>query len=429
MSKEILIQPGQELAVNTREYITALEADIAQRTSVEPLMVPGWNLWVEKYPMLISGLSGVAAHFGERITREDMDARISETLKANTQSIEENWVGPVGYTAGFGAIYRAPEDSTREEKDAATFDVGVRMASYALELKGWKPEEVDVVDFANSAADDGMSTILRTKLVKDLGMRDDIEVTGTFMACDGSGNALYQRLRDEKSVGKKVLLLSVDSVGSEIPSDPSLSDTNSQQIFSNGAAAIAYLPGIDLKLVTQGKTEIHEDKNHALSAIARYERAIESDSTIDPQDATGLTRIIGNERMIQLPHPETGGFSMRGRETAKFFWEHAERNIAEVCDQYESLFLGRQLDFAIVHQPSYPVFKGLQHRFEKRRRIKGQGLELPFEWVVPDGNSSGATSLIAFNRSMSEFKSGNHVLYASFGAGGSFTTFIVEVGG
>lgn len=425
---ETLRSPGQEPEINSREHITVLEARLLQRTTRESLSIPGWSLWTEKYPKAVSGLSGVVAHFGERIERADMDRRIEETLSQHPESIDENWVGPVGYGAGFGAIYRSPESSIREEKDAATFEVALKLATHTLELKGWSPNDVDIVDFANSAADQGMSATLKQKLIDDLGMRNDLEVTGSFMACDGAGNALFSRLSDETSKGKNVLLLTVDSVGSEMPMDPKYSDTNSQQIFSNGAASLAYIPGKDLRLLTPGKTEVHQDVNNALGAVARYSEAIDSDSTFDPNEPTGLVRRIGNERMIILPHPANDGFLMRGKETARFFWEYSEGNIAQVVEQYEQAFPDRALDHAVVHQPSYPVFKGLAHRFEKRIRLGKQKLELPFKWVVPDGNSSGATSLIAFNRVMTDFKPQDHVMYASFGAGGSFTSFIVEVG-
>ena len=429
MTAETLNRPGREPRENTPENIQAIEMKLMARTRHESLSVPGWGLWTETFPQTKSTLSGVVAHFGQRVTRESMDQIIAKTISENPQSKEESWSGPLGYSAGFGAIYRAPEEATREEKDAATFEVAVKMAREAIELKGWNPEDVDIVDFANSAAADGMSITLKEKLVNELGMKKDLDVTGTFMACDGAGNALYRRLRDEKSVGKKVLLLTVDSVGSEMPLDPTRADTNSMQIFSNGAAAFTYVPGEDLRLVTEGKTEVHEDEGGALAAITRYAEAIKSDSTIDPEEPTGLIRKIDKERMIRLPHPDFGAFLMRGVATAKFFWEHAESNIAEVCAQYEKAFPGRQLDYATIHHPSFMVFKHLQHIFEKRINDGKQKLELPFKWLVPDGNSSGATSLIAFNRSMEQFKQGDHVMYASFGAGGSFTTFVVEVGG
>ncbi len=405
-----------------KSRVQNLEMQIMGRTTVEELSVPGWNIWEEKYKSDKSNLSGVVAHFGRRLTRDELNTMIQGFIDANPQkSVEEKWVGPLDYSAGFGAIYKAPEEATREEKDSATFEVALKLAKDALEQRGWKPDEVDIVDFANSAAINGMSKILNDKLITDLGMREDIGITGTFMACDGAGNALYRRLSDEESVGKKVLLLTVDSVGSELPLNPEYIDTNSMQLFSNGAAALTYVPGIDLKLLV-GNTEVHEDSNGALAAVARYNDAIKEDDSLDPDEPTGLVRRIGNERMIQMPYPSNGGFLMNGSATAKFFLRHSLANVKSTVADYKERFMDRIPNRTTSHEPSAKVLDGVEHALAKA------GINLNMRRRVPDGNSSGATSLISFNRQMSEFEPGEHVFYISYGAGGSFTSFIVEIG-
>lgn len=417
MLAETVGPPVGEPVINTADLINSLEVGLVNHTTRENLSRLS-SFWVEDYFPSATGLVGVAAHFGERVTRESMDESIRQIFPGTE---------PIGYSAGFGAIYRAPEDYSREEIDYDAFEVASRLTRRVLNQKGWGAEDVDVVDFANSAAALGMSDILKEKLIKEMGMRGDIEVTGTFLACDGAGNAFYRRLNDEASKGKKVLLLTVDSVGSEIPLNPEQVDGLTMQIFSNGAAALAYEPGVDFKLLT-GLTEVHQDAVGALAVVPRYADDIKTDDTLDPEEPTGLIRRIGQERMIICPTPEKGQFDMNGRATAKFFLSNEEGVINAVSDQYEGIFPGRVPEHAVIHQPSYVVFQGLQHRIEKRKRLTGKGIDLPFKWIVPDGNSSGATSLIAFIRSMSEFNPGDHVFYSSFGAGGSFTTFVIEVG-
>lgn len=419
---EELTHHETEAGIDAKSKIQNLEMQIMGRTTVEALFVPGWNIWQEKYKSDKSNLSGVVAHFGRRVTRVQMDGIVQKFIDANPQrSVEEKWVGPLDYSAGFGAIYKAPEDSTREEKDAAVFEVALKLVKDALELKGWKPGEVDIVDFANSAAVNGMSAILNERLISELGMREDIGMTGTFMACDGAGNALYRRLKDQESVGKKVLLLTVDSVGTELPLDPNHTDTNSMQLFSNGAAALTYIPGVDIRLLV-GNTEVHEDTNGALAAVARYNDAIKGDESLDPEEPTGLVRKIGNERMIQMPYPDNGGFLMNGSATAKFFLRNSLANVKSTIADYKEKFIDRMPNKTTSHEPSAKVLDGVEHALAKA------GINLNIRRSVPDGNSSGATSLISFNRQMQEFNPGDHVFYISYGAGGSFTSFVVEVG-
>jgi hypothetical protein len=245
-------KPSKKKRVDITERIFELEAAIAERATTETLST-GSKLEVEEYTSPFSSLSGVAAHFGFKKTRSWLDAKITR-LKNRFPKLSkaEEWAGPVGYSTGFGTIMRTPDNYTLEQRDSDTFEVALRLAKRAIEQKGWNAEDVDIVDFANSAADIGMSKILKKRLVEELGMKKDLEVTGTFMACDGAGRALFNRLTDQESVEKKkkVLLLSVDQVTSEMPLNPKQVDTYAMQLFSNGAAAIAYQVGVDFSLLT-----------------------------------------------------------------------------------------------------------------------------------------------------------------------------------
>jgi 3-oxoacyl-[acyl-carrier-protein] synthase III len=50
-------------------------------------------------------------------------------------------------------------------------------------------------------------------------------------------------------------------------------------------------------------------------------------------------------------------------------------------------------------------------------------------WVIDEGNVPVATIPIAFGRQFDTLKSGNRVMFLSFGAGGEYTCFIADIGG
>ena len=426
-------RPSRRPRIDIKERVLELETAIAEKTITETLPT-GSMLLLEEYVSPISPIAGVVAHFGEKKTRSWMDEKIRKILsRFPKRSIAEKWSAQIGHSAGFGTIMRTPDNYSQEQKDSDTFEVALRLARRVLKQKGWKANEVDIVDFANSAADEGMSETLKKRLIEEVQMREDIEVTGTFMACDGAGNALYERLRNPDSQGKKVLLLSVDEVTSEMPLDPKQVDTYAMQLFSNGAAGIAYQPGVDFTLLTtkgaNGEIELigtaaeYKDAEGALTARPRYTDAIDAIDAIGPEHKSIIYK-IGNEKIMRLPKPPEGKKGwMNGGATARFFVTHSLENITATHGKYKKQFPDGNPNFAVGHHPSYQVFTLLQDKLRVR------GIDLSLEWVVPDGNSSGATSLIAFLRSMSQYKPGDHVFYISYGAGGSFTSFVIEVGG
>jgi 3-oxoacyl-[acyl-carrier-protein] synthase III len=379
------------------------------------------KLWSEQY-VSPTGMAGAVGHFGERIHRRTMDKKIQQILDTHPeQSVAEGWYGPVGKEVGFSAIFRTPEGDTIETVNSEALEVAVKLARSVLEQRGWNPEEVEIVDFANSAGWIGMSDALKAKLVQELKMKPTVEVFGTSMACDSAGNALYRRLVDKDSQNKKVLLISVDPVTGDMPLDVDQADTLSMQFFSNGAAALAYQPGVDMELMT-GKTEEHEDVDGVLGAVPQYAAYIDAIDEKERVNPTGrkpsILYRIGRELVAKLPKPIKGKFFMNGFNTSRFFLKYAGANIRAVYDQYKQLFPEREVDHATMHHPNLAIFDRIRRHFPN----------LPFKWVVPEGNSSGATSLIAFVRSMSNFKPGDHVFYTSFGVGGSFTSFVIRIG-
>jgi 3-oxoacyl-[acyl-carrier-protein] synthase III len=374
------------------------------------------HIWQERYESP-SGITGSVAHFGERFPRWLINKIITDRF--NEKPVEDT---------GFSVLYRTPEGETDEQIDRDIIEAARKLAEETLKQKGWTIEEVQAIDFTSSMGRKGLAR----EVAKALGVTEEAirsgktEVTGKYMACDGSGRAIYDRLRNPKSDHKKVLVISVDPVTSLMPFDKEKVDTRTMQLFSNGAAALAYQSGVDMKLIT-GETEAIWDEK-GIRAIPRYYDQIKGleyeNGPLYRFDNDGII-----EEMIGYPYPPNGHGEMDGKATFRFFVVNAGNNILSVYKKYKELFPDRDPEYVVGHHPSKDVLDGLKHYFAKSLGDRNAVTVLDkFRWVVPDGNSSGSTSLIAFNRSMHEYKPGDHVFYLSYGAGGSFTSFMVEIG-
>ncbi len=378
------------------------------------------QIWMERYESP-NGMVGAAAHFGERFPRWRVDKIIREKVKQEPSE-----------TTGFDVLYRTPEGESLAEIDNYMADVAKRMVEDALRQKGWSIDEVDVLDFTSSMGDLGTARKIATAIgIKDEAIRSGkVKVTGKYIACDGSGKALYERLSDEQSRGKKVLLLSIDPVTSLMPFDPNKVDSASMQIFSNGAAVLAYQPGIDMRLLPGiGITEGRKDEE-GIRAIPRYYRHIKGLEG-------GPLFVFNNDGVIEevtsYPYPSNENGEMHPRKTLEFFVNNASEILEKVYKMYKERYSDREPDFVVGHHPSAQVLESLRRKMTNvlfggtRKNYIPTFLD-KMKWIVNDGNSSGSTSLIAFNRLMADYKPGEHGLYISFGAGGSFTVFGIEIG-
>jgi hypothetical protein len=376
------------------------------------------RIWQERY-MSANGMVGGVAHFGELFRRP----RLNKIIEGLGQKVSKK--------TGFSRLYRIPEGDSIEDIDRDTYEVARKLVQDALDRKGWKIEDVDVLDFTSSVGNLGMARRVAT----EVGIREEdirsgkVKVTGKYIACDGSGKAMYERLLDEESQGKKVLLLSIDPVTSLIPLNLDKVDPASIQLFSNGAAVLAYQPGVDMKLLPgMGITEARRDEK-GIRAVPRYFSKIK-DLEGGPLFVFNTDGVI--EEVTSYPYPENGNGEMDPLKTYDFF----AKNMAEILERfykmYKKQYPDSEPDFVIGHHPSAQVLEGLRRHMTNILFSGNKANWVPtfldkLKWSVTDGNSSGSTSLIAFNRMMADYKPGEHGFYISFGAGGSFTVFGIEM--
>lgn len=355
-------------------------------------------------------------------TRESLSRR--SLIWTEEYSSSNGMVASVGHwgwkeklqDSGFDELYRMPKFYKEEEIDRDVMEVASRLATNALKRRGWDPGEVDYLDVGISVAKGDMAKELAAKL----GM-ENAQTAFAYLACNSAGYLLHRRLQgfqEEASKGKKALLVAVDPI-TRMLRDPEKTDDESGGIFSNGAAVLAFTDE-ELKLITGVATESRDRRG--ITAIAPYADQIGDwvgdDDHVIFQDGNG-------NAMMQMSTPPDGKiFYMNPTATAVVFIPAATSPIASVHQQYKEFYPDREPDHAVGHYPGDAVVRGIENRLRKKH-----GIKLPFKRVIYDGNSSGATSLIAFARSMFEYKPGDHVLYVSYGAGGSANCIAVEIGG
>lgn len=369
----------------------------------------GSRIWTEEYRSP-NGMAGVVAHWGVRYSREDMNNQVN--MIADTYGFNSPITKAKKDNTGFDTLYRMPDGQTEEEIDTDVERVALILARKAMELRGWEPGEVGYLDFGSSVGKGDMASDLAAKL----GLVN-AQTANAYLACNSSGFLLDERLRDESSKGKKVLLLSVDAI-TRLLRNTDEADIDSIQMFSNAGGVLAYISGVDLIHLGSSAAEFRDEVG--ITAIAPY----------GSSDSKGKETVLfrrGSTAMVDMTAPPDGmTFKMDARETASVFVEAARESARGAVADYRR---GRKEDdqwinIIIGHMPSKLVFTKLKGELRKLH------LNLPeSEWgIVTDGNSSGATSLIAFNRSMGEYQPRQRGLYLSYGAGGTSNSFVFEVG-
>lgn len=345
-------------------------------------------------------MTAAVAHFGEVFTPEVLASRVRAA----------------GFTplpdTGFDRLYRFPESDTAEQIDEKTMDVAVRLATTVMEARGWEPEEVDYLDYGSSVGKGDMAG----QISEELGTSEAL-LTNAYLACNSAGALLHKRLADPDSRGKKTVLLAVDGVTELLRKfDPAMADIKSMQLFSNAGAAFAYISEEDISLLL-GATKIIRDSD-ALKVRTPYQPELaQSERIVDE-----IVYEKGHTQMIATPLPDQGIFQMDDVKTALFFKKHTIETVAKGYEEYKAAFPDGHIEFVVSHHPGITVWNHVA------KGLKRLGIDLPFEWLVNDGNSSGATSLIAAARKLPEMKDGQHGLYISFGAGGSFTHMFLKIG-
>lgn len=352
-----------------------------------------------------TGLIGAQAHFGRRLTKEEVD-----------EAIRGLGLEPARET-GFLELYRTPDDQPSEGAYLEEITTVGTLVNSVLYLNKLPPEEINALYFAGSPIrqPDGSCVkdtgFLIAKVCGLTHLNPQRDIRNFYLACNAGGRALRRLLNNPNLFGKNVLLVGMEDLTREVRGfDLKKADPLSLQFFSNGAFALLVIPGKNLTYLVGKSIEI-EDEKGALPGIEPWRELIK-------HRQGDLIQMNGNIEFIRLPQPEQGKqLWMDAFTTTKTMLKHIPDLVEEVLDQYTAQYPNKKIRGIIPHHASYGIFKGLQKR-----------VNIPMEWVVTEGNSSGTTTMIAFIRKMKDFAPGDHIMIASFGAGFSFDVFVVEIG-
>ena len=351
---------------------------------------------VHKGPL---GLAGVVAHWGETIEANDLRDRIN-TVYPDKKLPEDT---------GFDRIYHQRDGISRSDGIADELEVATLVGNKTLEVNGWDPKDIAGLFVGSGVpiADDPRYTNYAAAIADRLGLSPDTVLHSTYAACNSGAREVFNALEHPDMQGKPVIVMGMEGI-TELTGnfDPKKADHLSMQVFSNGAAGIGMVPGENISLLHHGHRVI-EDKRNALTAHMTYGQLLDADGEIW-QDKGPLS-------LMRYPLPEDGKLiEMDGSQTVLFFVRNGVVFLSDMLKDYLAKYPDQLPDYGAAHHPSLGVHTVLGQRLAK------EGIDIEFPWVVNDGNSSAATSMIAQLRLLERAQEGTKVLYAAYGAGGSF---------
>ena len=336
---------------------------------------------------------------------------------------------------GFNYRHHLPHLSPEEHVELE-IEVGARFLREAARACGWEPSEVEGVLIGVS----GPATADYTeRIAAKAGIQDSALKVSIHKACDGSVAALHLALNPnlpvnlagvrnlaEELQGKKVLVGGIEGLSRFI----SLSrDKYALQLFGNGAGVIGVIPGESMKFLI-GKTLEVFDEEGVLAVRMFYPHSrqrVSGQSMIEvTQAGENHIRVAGlmHEPDSEWPVAMDGPMGM-----VKLFVRSGVQVVTEAYQAYQALIekLGipdKSIAVAIVHHANLKINK------LKEKHLQREGIRLPMPWVISDfGNVSAASNMIAFLRSLSNLKPGDHVLFDGFGAGTYYDVLALELGG
>lgn len=346
-----------------------------------------------------TGVAGIVAHWGERIPDPELKDKISEIFPGI--ELDKN--------TGFDLIYHQKDGTTRAAGIEDELEVARLVGLRTLKANGWKPEEVSSLYVGSGvpiADNDRYQNY--GKVIKDMiGLKPDTDTHTSYTACASGGHELVSALTNPKNHGKKTLIIGMEGI-TYLTEDfnPEYADHLSMRFFSNGAAGIGVIPGENMTLLHSAHSVVADEKR-TLTAKMTYGHLVDKDGP--------TWQDIDEMSFIKLPVPEGKlRLTMQGPRTGQFFASNGVELLSHLKKEHEEKFPEFEASYGVAHHPSLGVNEHLL------KRLAREGFELEIPWVVNDGNSSAATSLIAELRLLDRAKDGSVQLFTTYGAGGSF---------
>lgn len=399
---------------------------------VDKIMIgKGVPLGIERVSNSSIGIGGAYGAWGEIYDNASLSTLVENRLGEPLAEEDKMNLSELG----FNYRHLLP-DLSPEEHVELEVEVGARFLREAACASGWDPSEVEgvLVGISGPATDDYTERIAARAGIPDKALKVSIH-----KACDGSVAGLHLALNPDLPInlagiknlarelyGKKILVGGIEGLSRFI----SLSkDKYALQLFGNGAGVIGVIPGESVKFLV-GKTYEVFDEEGVLAVRMYYPH---SGQRVSGQSMIEVTQAGENHiRVAGLMHEPDSDWPvvMDGpMGMVKLFVRSGVQVVREAYQAYQALLekLGipdKSIAVAIVHHANLKINK------LKEKHLLREGIQLPMPWLINDfGNVSAASNMIAFLRSLSSLKPGDHVLFDGFGAGTYYDVLALELGG
>lgn len=359
---------------------------------------------------LLDGITAVAGRWGQPIIKSEDDGTGFRTLFQSRQLHED-------------------PASNEQMQHQEELEVAKLCVDEICVNNRWKPEEIDCVIFGNGMLDRKPEEYIRA-FSRQIGLSQSAEQRAQVisLACNSFGKAFNTAVADPELEGKKVVVMDVERITRYMGTVPPLhEDLLSRTVFSDGYAAVGFVPGVSIEHLYSESYE-EEDTRGALSAITAYRDFVDfsSDEFIHHDD---------RGEFIRLPRPPEGQWiQMSGSDTAKHFLRMLGTLARSFQVKVGELFPDIEIHQITGHHASRGVNISLGNLLQKIGLLEEIGRDEQrnfswknFKWLVPDGNASGATSGIALSRLLPVLEKDQNILMFSFGAGASATASLYRV--
>lgn len=403
-----------------------------ERPNVEKAVIPigaGVPIGLEGVYNKELGIGGVYGSWGESYSNANLVSFVENRIGAPLQPDDILNLSELGFD-----FRQHIQDLSAEDHLNLELEVGARLLRRAIEVCGWRADEVQgvLIGMSGPVSEDYVQRISQMTGIPESALKVSVH-----KACDGSMGGLHLALNPrlakkgevniaEELRGKKVLVGGIEGL-SRFTSG--VKDKNALQLFGNGMGVLGVIPGENMKFLV-GKSFENYDEEGLLAVKMYYPHSrpndINSESLVDviQEDSTHI-RISG-----LMHEPEDGAsIEMAGlMGMVKLFVRTGVQVVEDVYKDYHALMdklgeSGKAITTGVVHHANYKI------NALKAKHLSKLGINFPMPWLLHDfGNVSAASNVISFLRQLPNIKLGDHIMFDGFGAGTYYDVMAVEMG-
>lgn len=403
-----------------------------ERPNVEKAVIPigaGVPIGLEGVYNKELGIGGVYGSWGESYSNANLVSFVENRIGAPLQPDDILNLSELGFD-----FRQHIQDLSAEDHLNLELEVGARLLRRAIEVCGWRADEVQgvLIGMSGPVSEDYVQRISQMAGIPESALKVSVH-----KACDGSMGGLHLALNPrlakngevniaEELRGKKVLVGGIEGL-SRFTSG--VKDKNALQLFGNGMGVLGVIPDKNMKFLV-GKSFENYDEEGLLAVKMYYPHSrpndINSESLVDviQEDSTHI-RISG-----LMHEPEDGAsIEMAGlMGMVKLFVRTGVQVVEDVYKDYHALMdklgeSGKAITTGVVHHANYKI------NALKAKHLSKLGINFPMPWLLHDfGNVSAASNVISFLRQLPNIKLGDHIMFDGFGAGTYYDVMAVQMG-